>query len=204
MIPCSSEIILRLETSTYWNDKRLSLGNCSGLLNQTVVDRIWLPRPYVHHTSFIEPVNQINSPTESFEATPDGDEGQSGFYWYMEMVYGLHCKFDFTYYPFDTQFCDVKLHSKDFSVEFVNYKTWGFEDKSQEIQQTLKYDIEFKVMTDQEDLVFNNYYDYSTCGFVIKLKRKLGSSMINIFIPSFLIVLVAFTRYSSVSITCTL
>ena len=193
---------MRLETTYYWNDQRLSLANCSGLVNQTIVDKIWLPRPYIDHSSHIEPVNQINGPTVSFEAAPDGNDGQSGFYWYMEMVLALHCKFDFKFFPFDSQSCNVRYSSKDFTVDFVNFSTWGFKDKSDEIQQTLKYDIEYKVMTDQKDLIVHNYYDYSACGFIIKLKRKLGLSMVNIFIPSFLIVLVAFTRYSLVFSIC--
>ena len=180
----SSEIELELTLMVYWNDERLNVtGNCDGFIDNSTLEKIWIPKPDIYHKSFIEKIERIGGTTDYFSADP------STLYWYLELYVGIQCPFDFSFYPFDTHQCNVLFTSFFHTDEVVNYTSWNLDDESKENQHALEYDVEYNMMTDGDQ------YGYPTCGFTVKLKRHLEAAIINKFIPSFMIVMVAFCRY---------
>ena len=182
----SSEIELELSVALYWSDERLNVtGNCTGFIDNSTLNRIWTPRPDIHHKSFIEKVERIGGTTDYFSADPDY------FHWWLEIYVGIQCPFDFSFYPFDTHQCNVLFTSHFLTDQVVNYTAGDLIDDSMEIQHALKYDVEYKMERDEDSLSYN----YPTCGFNIKLTRHLEAAFINKFIPSFMTVMIAFCRY---------
>ena len=118
--------------------------------------------------------------------------------WELELVLRIQCPFDFSFYPFDKQECSVKFTSYVHTENVVKYKTWHLKDISDKIQQAMEYDIGYEILSKEEDLI-HSYYTcerciYSVSGFNVKLKRKLSSAIMNVFIPSLITVTIAFCR----------
>ena len=156
-----------------------------------------MPRPYIPHLSSIATVGRLIGSTEFFQADPDL------FNWELELVLGLQCPYDFYFYPFDVQLCQVKFTSYFHTDDVVRYSTRKLQDVSDNIQQSLEYNIEYKIISSKKDLV-QQYFStsakcpecsYSVSGFWVKLRRKWSTSIINIFIPSLITVMIAFCRY---------
>ena len=118
--------------------------------------------------------------------------------WELELILKIQCPFDFCFYPFDKQECSVKFTSYFHTNDVVNYSTWHLEDISGEIQQALEYDIKYDIISQKKDLIHKYYTcgecNYSVSGFYVKLRRKLGPAIINVFIPSLITVMIAFCR----------
>ena len=151
---------------------------------------IWTPRPYIHSTSFIQPVKRINGETDYIIAAPPNK-----FAWHMEFNIGVECPFDFAYYPFDSHSCQVKFQSHSYEDSVVRYTSGNLTDSSLEIQPALKYHVAYDLMTDKEDLqIITDDASFSTCGFYIYIDRKRVPAVLSVFIPSFLIVLITFCR----------
>ena len=187
---CSSVIILDMGLYINWNDKRLKYSNCTGIVNPSVMKDIWLPKPYLHHLISRDNPDQVIDTSSYLEAT-----SSEGFYWWLEIIFGIQCSFDFTYYPFDEQVCSVKFQSTSFPIEVVQYSTWYLLKSVYGIEHDLKYRVEFVQMKEDQDLVlYDGSYNWSTCGFNIKLDRKLTPAVLNFFVPSVLIVIITFCR----------
>ena len=190
----SSQIELELTVNFNWSDSRLNItGHCLGFIDNETIKEIWIPRPYIPHLSYITTVGRLIASTEFFQADPDL------FHWELELVLRLQCPFDFSFYPFDVQLCQVKFTSYFHTDDVVRYSTRTLQDLSAKIQQSLEYNIEYKVISSEKDLV-HQYFScaecsYSVSGFCVKLRRKLSTSIINLFIPSLITVMIAFCRY---------
>ena len=115
---------------------------------------------------------------------------------YQELNIGVECPFEFSYYPFDSHTCMLQFHSSQYTDNVVNY-TCELTDASDHLQHALKYNIAYREFTDEEDFFvgYSATQQFSACGFYIDLQRKRGPAILNIFIPSFLIVLIAFCRH---------
>ena len=188
---CSSGIILDIGLYINWNDKRLKFSNCTGIVDPSTMKEIWLPKPYLHHLISRDNPDQVIGTSDYLEAT-----SSDGFYWWLEIIFGIQCSFDFTFYPFDEQVCSVKFQSNSFPNEVVKYSTWYITKSIYGIEHDLKYRLQFSEMTADDDLVlFDGSYNFSSCGFYIKLDRKLTPAVLNFFVPSLLIVIITFCRY---------
>ena len=179
----SSEIELDIVLDVSWKDERLNItGNCNGFIDNSTLTRIWTPRTDIYHKSAIKIVDRIGATTDFYSADPDY------IYWYLQLVLAVQCPFDFSFYPFDAQWCNVIFASHFHTDQVVQYSTWALNDDSKEIQQALKYGIQY------EELPNDSYYNYSTSGFKVKLSRHLTYALTNTFIPSFITVMIAFCR----------
>ena len=171
----------------YWKDERLNVtGYCDGFIDNSTLEKIWTPQPDVYHKSFIEKIERISGTTDYFSADP------STFHWYLELYVGIQCPFDFSFYPFDTHHCDMVFSSHFHTDQVVQYKSSELVDDSKEVQHALKYDVEYTLTIDDKYLY---YYNHSTSGFSVTLTRHLAAAFINQFIPSFMVVMIAFCRY---------
>ena len=181
----SSEIELDIVLDISWNDKRLKItGDCHGFIDNSTLTRIWTPRADIHHKSSIKIVERIGGTTDFYSADPDY------IYWYLQLVVGIQCPFDFSFYPFDDQWCNILLTSHFHTDQVVQYSSWALYDESKEIQQALKYRVQYEKLPDASCCD-----NYSTSGFKVKLTRHLANAFINTFIPSFITVMIAFCRY---------
>ena len=136
----------------------------------------------------LEKIERIAVKTDYVEAS------SSGFLWWLDMILGIQCPFDFTFYPFDKQTCKAKFSSYYYPKEVVQYSAAGLKSSPNQIQHSLKYNVEYVEMTGADLALFNGYYNYSTCGFYINMERKLRPAIINYFLPSSIVVIIAFCR----------
>ena len=101
-----------------WPDTRLvSNMNCTGLPDPEIFKKIWRPHPFLYYSSSIEVVDTLKEKTELFEKTPEA------LSWWLKADLGIQCRFDFSYYPFDTNTCTVKLSSMNLRDSVVKYVT---------------------------------------------------------------------------------
>ena len=184
--------MLGVKLTILWTDARLNVTDCKGYIPSSLVKDMWLPRPYMLSTSYIELIKTTVA-TEYHAFEPP-----NLFVWYQELNIGVQCPFDFSYYPFDSHSCKVQFHSASYTDKVVHYSS-RLKDSSHHLQHAVKYDVAYREFSDEKDfyMAYSNdsSISYSACGFYIDLNRKRGPSIINIFIPSFLIVLIAFCRY---------
>ena len=111
----------------------------------------------------------------------------------MEISVGVRCSLDLTLYPFDRHECKVKFSSSSFPLEVVRYYTSGLSKSRLGIEHPLKYHVGYTEMTQEKDFLFvGTHSNWSTCGFYVKLDRKLSPAIINFLVPSMLIVIISF------------
>ena len=194
-------VVLGVKLETRWTDSRLNVSEpeyvyCRGSIYSSAVGKMWLPRPYMVSTAYIEPVH-TNPVTDYYFFEPP-----KFFRRYQELNIAVQCPFEFSYYPFDSQTCRVQFHSSSYTDGVVNYTSKIF-DESDILQHALKYEVAYREFTDEEDfyISYSGGEQYSACGFYIDLRRKRGPAIINIFVPSFLIVLIAFCRYGLMKVS---
>lgn len=196
---CSAVVVLGLKLHTSWTDSRLNvtLPGCKGDIYSSVVEKMWLPRPYMLSTEYIESV-KTKPVTDYYIYEPP-----NRFIRYQELKIAVQCPFDFSYYPFDSHTCKLQFHSASYTDDVVSYTSELF-DASDHLQHAMKYDIAYREFTDEEDfhVEYSAGETFSACGFYIDLVRKRGPATIDIFIPSFLIVLIAFCRYRIIFFIC--
>ena len=138
-----------------WKDSRLNVSDCDGEIDRNVVEEMWVPRPYMVSTSYIE---SVKSTTAMYSYTA---YKVPVFLWYQELNIGVQCPFEFSYYPFDSHSCMIQFISNSYTDKVVQYNSTFFDD-SHRLQHALKYDIKYRNFTNEEDF----YIAYS--GMVIK------------------------------------
>ena len=162
----SAVVVLGVKLETRWTDSRLndSLPEyvyCRGSIYSSVVEKMWLPRPYMVSTAYIEPV-KTNPVTDYYFYVPPI------FKRYQELNIAVQCPFEFSYYPFDSQTCRFQFHSSSYTDGVVNYTSKIF-DESDILQHALKYEVAYREFTDEEDFYigYEGGGQYSACGFYI-------------------------------------
>ena len=187
-----SEIVIQLGIFMQWPDTRLlSKMNCTGMPDPEILKKIWTPHPFLYYSSSIKVVDTLKDKTELFEKTPEK------LSWWLKADLGIQCRFDFSYYPFDSQACTLKLSSMDLRDTVVKYVTSSLDrEYGANMQHELAYEIEYELLTDPKDLTVDyGGGSYSISGFMMTLKRRKSSFVANFFFPSFLIVLTAFVSF---------
>ncbi len=147
---------------------------------------------YIFHNAHTRILPVLNGRSESLNAHP-----VLGFEWWLEIDVGLHCPFDFSYYPFDTQACRFMISSMAATKETLIMHTAAVIDETAEVQQTMSYKIGYVQFKRPEDFFFVNAVskkNFSLSGFDMKMSRQLQSTLANVFLPSFLTVVTASIR----------
>ena len=133
---------------------------------------------------------QVMSQNDLLEATSTHD-----ILWEFYISLGIHCPFDFILYPFDKQKCTLKLTSTLFPENFVKYSTVRLINSQYGIQPALKYEVKYTAIEDPDEMTYLDHYNWSVCGFNIELDRKYTPAIINFYLPSIFIVIIAFCGY---------
>ena len=179
--------MIDLELYMEWNDLRLNFSDCLGIVSPTAMKDVWLPQPHLHYLSSVYQPKQVTGNNVYLEATPDG------FKWWIGIIAKIQCPFDFTFYPFDKQECNLKFTSFLFPEDVVLYSSKELSKSYYGIEHVLKYSVEYTLMTAKEDLsLFDGDHIYSACGLFIKLSRRFSPAIIKFFFPSFFIVIITF------------
>ena len=179
-----------MDINIRWTDKRLNFSDCIGNLDMKTKNAIWFPEPWLFYLSQRKKLMQVVSQNDNLEAPSTHDIN-----WMFTISLGIHCPFDFTLYPFDKQKCSLKLTDTLFPADFIRYSTVDLSSSPYGIQPALKYGVKYTIMKDPEDLTFFDHYNWSVCGFYIDLERKYSPAIINFYLPSIFIVVIAFCGY---------
>jgi len=191
-----SSLTLSLETTLrfVWTDDRVTTDesrlNKKGyvVLNPSEADKLWVPDIIIDKTHSIRSPAYI-IPTSSIRLYKGGKIKYSA-----RKNYDLACGMDFHNFPFDTQVCDVQIYSYGSSVKDYSLR-WSTEDQARVINPKITLP-QFSVNTtfiDNWDLEGYDIYKYPGVIFKIHLTRHLTYYMLQLFLPSFFLVLIAWT-----------
>ena len=156
----------------------------------SIKNKIWFPDPWLFYISQRRKPMQMMSQNDNLEA-PSAHE----ILWMFYIRLGIHCPFDFIMYPFDKQKCNFKMSSTIFPENFVKYAIVGLSNSKYGIQPALKYEVNYRAIEAPGELSYFDHYNWSVCGFYIELERKYTPAIINFFLPSIFIVVIAFCGY---------
>ena len=185
-----SEIEIEFILDLSWNDVRLNTSSCYGFIDNSIVPKIWTPQIDIYHKSYIEKIDRIGGASDFFSGDPDY------FYWAQTVNTKIKCQFDFTQYPFDRHLCSVIFESFFHKRDAVVYNLGELDDRRDGIQHKLKYDVNYSPIYDD---MYQDWSSYSRCGFHVKLTRKVTPALANKFLPSLLIIMIAFCRYKNLN-----
>ena len=114
------------------------------------------------------------------------------FVWLWDIVATVYCDFDFGMYPFDVQRCSVRMANIELPVEMVRVQYWkSFKDSFQSnsaIQREQQFKIIYHEMDPKEKIVHWEGQKFSAVGFQVKLVRDFSPFLLNIYLPSFILV----------------
>ena len=187
----------------HWIDARLNVKSHSedilyrnktfNHLNKVVMDKIWLPDPYIFDLQNIK--------------------SKQGAIFLMDQKYiiqivdvksiTIYCPMVFDDYPLDSHVCYLKVCSTSYQDRLISYKTEPFIDdheidlSGQHYKQltVLDYEVELKKLP--ENLSFikmgrqTDFIKRSIAGFEIKLQRKYKKYIVYYYIPSGLITIIS-------------
>ena len=175
----SEDVLFRNKTFTY--------------LNNVVMDKIWLPDPYIFDLQNIKSKPDTNFIMDQKYITKLTDVKSITIY----------CSMVFDYYPLDSHVCYLKVCSTSYLEDKVNYKTEPFMDdheidlSGQHFKQktVLDYEVEINKLPEKHSyLELGRQTDiirHSIAGFEIKLHRKYKKYIIYYYMPSGLIAIIS-------------
>ena len=186
-----------------WIDTRLNVKNNSEdvvyqnktftYLNKAVMDKIWLPDPYIFNlqnmkskpdTNFIMDQKNITKLTDVKSIT-------------------IYCSMVFDYYPLDSHVCYLKVCSTSYLANKVSYKTEPFMDdheidlSGEHFKQltVLDYEVELNKLPEKHSFIElgtqKDILRRSIAGFEIRLHRKYKKYIIYYYMPSGLIAIIS-------------
>ena len=187
----------------HWIDARLNVKSHSedvlyrnktfNHLNKVVMDKIWLPEPYIFD------LQNIKSKQDAI--------------FLMDQKYiiqivdvksiTIYCPMVFDHYPLDSHACYLKVCSSSYHDRFVSFKTEPFMDdheidlSGQHFKQktVLDYEVEINKLPEKHSyLELGRQTDiirHSIAGFEIKLHRKYKKYIIYYYMPSGLIAIIS-------------
>ena len=175
----SEDVLFRNKTFTY--------------LNNVVMDKIWLPDPYIFDL-------------QNIKSKPDTNFLMDQKY-IIQIVdiksITIYCSMVFDHYPLDSHVCYLKVCSTSYLEDKVNYKTEPFMDdheidlSGQHFKQktVLDYEVEINKLPEKHSFLElgrqTDIIRHSIAGFEIKLHRKYKKYIIYYYMPSGLIAIIS-------------
>ena len=194
-----STITLRLTLDMNWMDPRLNVEPHTddfsiedftiAPLNYAISSKIWIPSPTVIDWKSIRTTEGwfylINQTTLSHIS---------------ELEIQLYCSMKFDDYPFDSQFCYLKMMNVDYIDDKLIFKPTmiqPIEDSPANRQlhfkklDVLDYYVEFYHLTKKDSVYESKGLNRTIVGFEIELRRKYGKYITYYYIPSGLIAIIS-------------
>ena len=191
-----NSVSLMLTLIAWWNDTRLLDPNdkCNYKLEESAVKKIWQPTFYLLNAKSMESKPSAMYDTSNFVYVAFG-----GFVRIWDLDLTIYCDFDFSYYPLDDHVCKFRLaHVElDINVVVVDFDKSYEEDFSiaKTLQRELQYKLEYAKMSDSDKQIEFHGMTYSVNGFNILLERKLTPYILNVYLPSTVLVIVSWISF---------
>ena len=154
---------------------------------------LWTPDLNIYDLDNYESAEVIGKPMSSLKMN------ETKFLSYSHLaVVNLYCELEFKYYPFDKHECLFRAGSYAYDNDTVSC-TSILHNKTEMHgalkQRDLQYNINIKQMPTSITSYDYLHMSFSTCGFVIELKRGLIQMMIQVYVASILLVITAWLSF---------
>ncbi|KAG7176300.1 Gamma-aminobutyric acid receptor subunit beta-like 8 [Homarus americanus] len=198
----SMTIALELKVSISWRDHRLTFRNLhdperGSVISSTDRESIWLPQYdfeniYRGNIKMLEEVVVVNRSTNQSEANfnqVDMDTlhpgSESSLTHTKEFVAIFNCYFILYYYPFDSQFCEIRIR---LSTHMRDHATFSMSQGVAEYLGVIDlplYSVQYVALRKHthDDVIFIDFV----------LKRRVGNAVLSIFVPTMLLLLVSWS-----------
>ncbi|XP_078326168.1 glycine receptor subunit alpha-2-like isoform X2 [Crassostrea virginica] len=174
-----------------WYDYRLAYAgrfNFSKVeLDTRVMNSVWIPDLYVKNEKKSE-IHAVTVPNKLMHLYPDGQVVYS-----MRVTGTYSCQMYLQKYPLDQQTCSIQMESYGYSTETLKFQ-WNDVPLMTQPNLTLpQFDIGH--VTDHTcDITYNNV-TFTCLGIDIEMSRNYGYYIIQVYVPSFLIVCLSWVSF---------
>ncbi|XP_070554454.1 glycine receptor subunit alphaZ1-like [Ptychodera flava] len=187
--PLSMEYTVDIDFYVSWMDDRLT-HNTSDLVFQTVesIKKFWLPDLYF--------VNEKNGALHTVlsENIALLLKGNGTIVYATRLTLTLSCYMELQLFPLDIQHCMLKVRSYAYNVDHVKLH-WTSRKTPISGGDITVPQFEFTHNDTYETVVGMPLGNYSTLTAVFTLERSLGFFIINLFLPSFLLVIISWISF---------
>ncbi|XP_077989795.1 glycine receptor subunit alpha-1-like [Glandiceps talaboti] len=186
----SMDYSVNMDLYIQWVDDRLVHNSSSGLVFQTVesIKRFWLPDIYFLNEKQGD-LHQILSENIALSLQPDGNITYS-----TRLTLSLTCYMKLQLFPLDVQKCPLGIRSYAYSSDHVILRWRSFDpilsDPNIIIPQYSLVKVNTRMQFDETP--FGNF---STLEAEFVLERSLGFFIVNLFLPSFLLVITSWISF---------
>ncbi|XP_060083942.1 glycine receptor subunit alpha-2-like [Ylistrum balloti] len=174
-----------------WNDERLKYTTIGGLshleLDTKMIGNIWVPDLYIVNEKKAS-FHIVTVPNKLMHIYPNGD-----VFYSMRVSGRFACNMHLHKYPLDEQRCSLRLESYGYSVETLLLR-WN----DNPVEKSPKLSLPQFEMGDITDHICDVTYagvNYTCITMSLKLSRNYGYYMIQVFIPSILIVFLSWVSF---------
>ncbi|KAL5011788.1 hypothetical protein ScPMuIL_010339, partial [Solemya velum] len=184
----SADVFLRQT----WKDTRLKFLNTSVNntleLDSKLMEKVWVPDIYFSNEKEAK-VHDVTVPNKLMHLRPDG----SVFY-SIRISLTLTCEMYLHKYPLDSQECSFEIESYSYTIDNVNF-FWNTETNA--VQRPKTDTSQFEIDTIQIEKCAKNYGErkFAYLRASMKLTRNMGYYLVQIFVPSVLIVSLSWVSF---------
>ncbi|GFU55776.1 glycine receptor subunit alpha-3 [Nephila pilipes] len=200
-LPSNNDFLLHTFVIVVWNDTRLQVEQYRGTKVPTTLypkcrEHVWMPQLFFETTKDAKS-DQTHLPSTEFKILPDG-----AVYVSTKFIFRAMCELNLVYYPFDSQNCVFKISLM--SPNALNELKWiGSEEspykntrKSVEVLKQphllLFYFKDPTAHSVTEEFAEGNY---TSLMVNFCMTRRLTGSVMNVYIPSTMIVVMSFVGF---------
>lgn len=177
---------MRCIVTQVWRDKRIVFPEQESspriFLTPGIVKSLWIPNTFFGNSFNL--IHPAFAPVVSYELTRD-----QVITLHARMSLKLNCDFDLSFFPHDTQDCDVVIESETHTKASVNY-SWS--SLSIAHDPSSRFQVESLREKDCEN---SRGHEFSCLKAVFTLRRRLTYYVIRIYGPSVLVVLMTFIGF---------
>ncbi|KAK3100578.1 hypothetical protein FSP39_022065 [Pinctada imbricata] len=173
-----------------WYDPRLTFpdGNVSRLeLDTGTMSKIWVPDLYIVNEKKAD-VHDVTVPNKLMHIYPDGLVVYS-----MRVTGQFACDMNLLKYPFDSQKCDVRMESYGYSMETILFRWQDVAAMTSPKMKLPQFGLEG--LTNYICDVQYAGVNFTCIGLSLQLGRRYGFHIIQIYVPSILIVLLSWVSF---------
>ncbi|KAF2368070.1 Neurotransmitter-gated ion-channel [Trinorchestia longiramus] len=189
----SQDFTLDFYFRQHWKDPRLSFPGLHGLHQLTVgseyLSRIWVPDTFFANEkkSYFHTATTAN---EMLRITNEGEVLRS-----MRLTITASCPMNLMYFPMDRQLCIIEIESFGYSMDHIRL-SWHAGEKSVAIEQGVSLP-QFRVLGYRRETIIasTSTGNYSRLLCEIAFVRSMGYYLIQIYIPSTLIVVISWVSF---------
>ena len=185
------EISLNLIVLVEWKDPRINCSHTTGKVPAQVMDKMWKPDLFFFKSEGVRIMRFVRDAPERLLVLREGR-----VLWWFSLAASQSCEMDYSSFPFDIQHCLFRITSIDDSIEEQMYST-RFILKQDDHSDFLNYKVTYHELTKEEKREFWRFQNVlkPITGFSIRLERKIYPIFLNIFLPTFTIVLVSMVGF---------